>query len=491
MKQHLVGISALAAGVLCPALALADGGYYSGVKGAVASGRGGAFVARADDVSAVELNPAGLTHIGTTIIQIGNRFSYNDHSYTRNATLDWGQSASGAPPPYVQFPTVHNQTPWQVLDPFLGVASNFGLKDWAFAAAIYSPAGTAREVYPNDGGQRYMMVRRNAQMINYTLSAAWKHDDLFGFGATVKWIAVPSLEYSLIIDGSPYAKDAHPVSSSIDVRSTAKGSDYFTLNAILGAWIRPTKNLEIGLSGQILPSEIHTKSTLDASLVHAKAGDTVTLERNGAPANDVSLTLPLPMSARLGARYRHLDGEREVFDIELDGVYETWSRVDHFRLDSNNLVAKYNTQSVPIGVIDIDKNWHNTLGIHLGGDYAVLPKRLTVRAGAYYETPVSDPAYENIDFPQGPQFGGALGASVFVGKLQISVAGEYRAQSQVYVSDSDARVYQQVPGSSCKAPYTDAMLCNAHYLGVPAPPANGGVYNAYSVIGTLEAIYRF
>ena len=489
MKQHLLGISGLAACVLCANVALADGGYYSGVKGAVASGRGGAFVARADDVSAVELNPAGLTHIGTTIIQIGNRFSYNDHSYTRNPTLDWGQSDTS--PPYVQFPTVHNQTPWQALDPFIGVASNFGLKDWAFAAAIYSPAGTAREVYPNEGGQRYMMVRRNAQMINYTLSAAWKHDDLFGFGATVKWIAVPALEYALIIDGSPYKKDANPVSSTVDVHSRVKGSDLFTLNAILGAWVRPTKNLEIGLSGQILPSEIHTKSTLDVSLVNGKPGDTIVLKRNDKPANDVSLTLPLPLNVRLGARYRHLDGEREVFDVELDGVYETWSRVDHFRLDSNHLIADYSGQPVPIGVIDIAKQWQNTIGIHLGGDFAVVPQRLTVRAGAYYETPVSEPAYQNIDFPQGPQFGGALGASVYFGKLQVSLAGEYRAQSQIYVSDSESRVYQQTPGSTCQAPHTDPATCNAHYLGVPGPPANGGVYNAYSVIGTLEAAYRF
>jgi long-chain fatty acid transport protein len=492
MKHHLLGIRALAAGVLCANVALADGGYYSGVKGAVASGRGGAFVARADDVSAVELNPAGLTHIGTTIIQIGNRFSYNQHSYTRNPTLDWGQTDTQPTPPYVQFPTVRNQTPWQVLDPFIGVASNFGLKDWAFAGAIYSPAGTAREVYPTDGGQRYMMVRRNAQMINYTLSAAWKHNDVFGVGATVKWIAVPSLEYALIIDGSPYSSAANPVRSDVDVHASVKGSDLFTLNAILGAWIRPTPNLEIGLSGQILPSQINTKSTLTASLANpSTTGDSITLLRKGVPANDVSLTLPLPMSARLGARYRHLDGDREVFDIELDGVYETWSRVDHFRLDSNNLTAYYRKQPVPIGVIDIDKNWSNTLGIHLGGDFAVVPQRLTVRGGAYYETAVSDAAYQNIDFPQGPQFGGAIGASVYVGNLQISLAGEYRAQSQVYVSDSNSRVYQQAPGSACKAPYTDPSSCSAAYLGIPAPPVNGGTYNAYSVIGTLEAAYRF
>ena len=482
MKQHLLRISAFAAGLALTAVARADGGYYDGVKGAHASGRGGAFTASADDVSAVELNPAGLTHIGTTIIQIGNRFSYNQHNYTRNPTLDWGSKDST--PPYVQFPTVHNQTPWQALDPFIGVASNFGLKDWAFAGAIYSPAGTAREVYPDSGGQRYMMVRRNAQMIDYALSAAWKHNELFGIGATLKMIAVPSLEYALIIDGSPYSNTANPVRS-----------DLFTLNAILGAWVRPTPNLEIGLSGQILPSEIHTNSKLSVAFANPPNDPTfdnhITLQRGNTPANDVSLELPLPMNARLGVRYRQVDGDHELFDVEVDGVYETWSRVKTFRLDSNGLTAHYHGQTVPIGVIDLAKEWQNTFGLHLGGDFAVVPKRFTVRAGVYYETPVSDPAYANIDFPQGPQMGGALGASIYIGKVEVALATEYRTQSQVYVSDSDSRVYQQVPGSACKAPYTDPSKCNAQYLGIPAPPVNGGTYNAYSLVGTLEAQYRF
>jgi long-chain fatty acid transport protein len=492
MKQQFFGISTLAAGLLFAAGARADGGYYNGVKGAVASGRGGAFVARADDVSAVELNPAGLTHIGTTIIQIGNRFSYNQHSFTRNSTLDWGQSQTS--PPYVQFPTASNQAPWQALDPFIGIASNFGLKDWAFAAAVYSPAGTAREVYPEDGGQRYMMVRRNAQMIDYALSAAWKHNELFGFGATLKWIAVPSLEYSLILDGSPYANAANPVSSDLDIRANVKGQDLFTLNAILGAWVRPVPSLEIGLSGQILPSQIHANSTLSVGFAHPSSDptmdNTITLKRNGTPANDVTLDLPLPMNVRLGARYRQVDGDHELFDIELDGVYETWSRVQNFRLDSNGIVANYRGQMVPVGVIDIAKSWQNTFGVHLGGDFAVVRKVVTVRAGVYYETAVSDASYSNIDFAQGPQFGGAVGGSVNIGKVQVSVAGEYRRQSQVYVSDSDSRVYQTVPGSACKAPYTGSS-CNAQYLGIPAPPVNGGTYNAYSYIATLEAAYRF
>jgi heat shock protein HtpX len=89
----------------------------------------------------------------------------------------------------VEFPRVKNKAPWQVLDPLIGISTNFGLKDWGFAFAAYSPAGVARESYPDTGGQRYMMVRRNAQLIDYSLSAAWKFKDVFGVGASLVWIA--------------------------------------------------------------------------------------------------------------------------------------------------------------------------------------------------------------------------------------------------------------------------------------------------------------
>ena len=57
--------------------ALAEGGYYSGILGARASGRAGAFTAAADDATAVSYNPAGLAKVDGTLVHIGNAFSYN------------------------------------------------------------------------------------------------------------------------------------------------------------------------------------------------------------------------------------------------------------------------------------------------------------------------------------------------------------------------------------------------------------------------------
>lgn len=487
LSARLVALSALCAASALSGAARADGGYYAGVKGARASGRAGAFTARADDVSAVGLNPAGLANIGTTMIQVGNRFSYNEHTFTRNATLDWNDASS---PPYVEFAKVKNKAPWQVLDPLIGISTNFGLKDWGFAFAAYSPAGVARESYPQDGGQRYMMVRRNAQLIDYSLSAAWKFKDLFGVGASLVWIAVPTLDYSLVVNASPFDRqNATGVQGQYDMHASVHGHDYFTLNAILGGWFRVAPFLELGLSGQVIPTSIETDSTIDIAPINSP--DPVKLSRNGQPANDVGLTLELPMSARLGARYIHHQGKRELFDIEVDGVLETWKRVKSFHLDSRDLIAESAGETVPFSDIDVQKQWQNTFGVHLGGDFNVLPDRLTARGGVYYETPIAKPAYANIDFADGRQLGFALGGSVHVSKVEIAFAYEYRVQPTVRVSDADARVYQSVPATTCVAPYTDPAKCNEHYLGRPSAPANGGEYFAYSHVMSLDGVYRF
>ena len=103
----------------------------------------------------------------------------------------------------------------------------------------------------------------------------------------------------------------------------------------------------------------------------------------------------------------------------------------------------------------------------LGGDVAVIPDRLAVRGGAFYETAVAEAAYSNVDFAGGPMMGGSLGGSLRVGRLEIALAYQLRHMSSVSVSEANGKVYQQVPASACKAPYNDPNTCNEHYLNQP------------------------
>lgn len=487
-KNLLLASVALTAGA-GPAHA---GGYNAGVKGARASGRGGAFTAKADDLSAVALNPAGLTKLEDTLLHVGNRFSYNHHSFTRAPTLDWGDT-SGPVPPYVEFDRVENATPFQALDPILGVGTRFGLEDWAFGLVAYSPAGVARQEFPVEGGQRYMMVSRNSIWINYALTAAWQPSDILSLGVTFQNVAVPQLDYQLVIDGARQSQAANPVSSPFDMLAKISGSDLFTPQLILGASVRPVPELEFGLSGQVLPGEIVTESTLDITpLGDRLEGGEVNLTRNQGrdPANDVTLTLPLPLTARAGVRYIGLEGQREVFDIEFDVAYETWSSVERFVVDSNGITAELYMDQVPINVVNVEKQWQDTISFHLGSDVAVADS-LTLRGGVYYETAVADPTWANVDFPSGRQLGAALGTSIHLDALEVALVYEYRHQPKIVVTEGAGQVTQEVPGSQCQPPYTNPTACNPAYLGQRAPTVNGGTYEAHAHVGALDVLYRF
>jgi long-subunit fatty acid transport protein len=483
----LVGAAAISSS------AAADGGYYSGALGARAAGRSGAFAARADDPTAVQYNPAGLANIGGTVIMVGDRVSYNGYTYTRAPTQDWGHPNPDGSAPTVTFAQVHNETPWQGLEPLIIAASDLGMRDWGFALGAFAAPGASKFNFPEGGGSRYMMLSREAIILDYTASAAWKYHDLFGIGATAEWIYVPRLNYSLMVDGSPLNMADNPVSSDLDMVATTKGSDPFTFNAILGAWLRPRPWLQFGLAGQVVPASIETKSTLSITPVNLTMADPPVLTRDGSPANDVNVILPLPLMARFGARYRGLAGAREIFDVELDVEYETWSRVNQFTLDTHNLDAEFQGTTVSLGKIAIAKHWRDTVAFKLGGDWAVIPDRLALRGGAFYETAVADPAYANVDFPGGPMFGGSLGSSVAFGRWELAVAYQLRHQGTVSTSDADGRVPQQVPASGCAAhPADPASYCSPHLPpGSPYPFINAGTYNATSHYLVLALLYRF
>ena len=337
-----------------------------------------------------------------------------------------------------------------------------------------------------------MMVNRKALALNYTVTAAWSPNDKFGLGASFQWIDVSELQYSLVLDGNPLGGGAaHPVSSGLDMLATTEGADHFTPNAVLGAWVRLSTQFELGVAAQVVPAKIVTQSTLQVVPLGTGFTTDLTLTRNNRPADDVRLTIPLPLTARTGIRYVKRQDQEEQLDVELDLTYETWSRVDHFRLDGHNLVATLEYTSVEVGIIDIEKQWRDTFSVHLGSDVVVAPDVLTLRGGVFFESAVAERPYMNVDFVSGPQLGGALGASVFAGPIELAAAYSYRLQPQVSLAENEARVYQQVPASTCEAPYTDPMNCDDHYLGQPAPAVNAGKYRAYSHIAALDVLVRF
>jgi hypothetical protein len=258
---------------------------------------------------------------------------------------------------------------------------------------------------------------------------------------------------------------------------------------VLGAWYRPTPDLEIGLSGQVIPADVEAESTLSVQPVRPEeVPGEVELLRDGRPASDVRLRLPLPLTARAGVRYAI---GSEGSDVELDVSYTTWSRVQRVSVFTDGMIASLYNNPVPLEQIDIEKRWEDVIGVNLGGDVVVAPDLLTLRAGTFYETAAAPPAYANVDAIVSQSMGGALGASLLFGDLELAITHEQRIFPEHTVAESNARVYQQVPGSPCDAPYTDPMSCRAELLGQPSVAVNAGTYSAHVHATSLDVLYRF
>jgi long-subunit fatty acid transport protein len=480
--------------VLCEPTPAFASGYFSGPIGGTALGRAGAFTARASDLSAAFYNPAGFARIGGTVVQLDNKMSQAALTFTRQATWNALPPEDPREVPPTPFEPVRNEHSWRLVGPLLGVASNFGLDDWGFALVLYTPSGTAQADYPLHGGQRYMTVKRDVFLFNATFNAAWSPLANLAFGISAQAVIAPSIVYQLVVDGNPSpAGGFWPIASPFDLLATLKVSDPFTLMTIVGVTYQPTSFLEFGLSGQVLPTAIRAQGTLSVMPVNRDTlgvlassditpEQAITLERNGDPANDISLTLPLPLTARAGVRYVQRADTRELWDIELNLAYETWSVVDKFILDSRGLNATFNHPSfsptpIPIAQLNVAKQWQNTLTIALGGDYT-LGRNATVRLGSYYESSLADAGYANVDFPSGAHVGGTVGASYVMGSLSLSMAYEYRHMLAIQTSERDGQVRQIKPAASEEAESE-----------IPVVNAGKYVFDSHNLV--VSGTYRF
>lgn len=436
-------------------------GYFGGPVGATALGRGGAFVARADDLSAAFYNPAGLAKApGWLRLQLENKAAYSSLTFSRDPTRD-GRSESA---PLVDFETSDNARKWRTLGPLVGLQSDFGLRNLTFALVSFTPSGAANTEFPQDGAQKYLLVKRDVVVINTSLSAAWRARPNLAFGVSLQAISVPSIYYQLVIDNAPGAGvDVYnPVSSALDMLTTIRASDPLTWNLTAGLWARPEPGLEVGLSAQVLPANVEARGTLHvapidpAALAVLAAQDppippesAVALTRDGAPADDIRLKLPLPVVVRAGTRFvdRRADGS-ERFDIELDATYETWSRVDAFTLNGNRLQATFaglSSDPIPLDVIAVQKHWQDALTLALGTDVSPRDLPVVLRGGVYYETAVTPKAYAHVDFPGGAHVGVTAGLSLPLGPASVHLAYERRQMLTFHTSESEGRVLQVKP----------------------------------------------
>lgn len=443
-----------------PALA---GGFEIPDNGTMSTSRGGAFTVRADDPTAIAHNPGGLSRLSGTNILLNETLTWRHVTFSRAPTgmpetVDYGSDPL-AP--------AENQKPLFPLGLMFVATSDFGLDDWTFGVGVYGPSASGAAKYPVDGGQRYMLTGLDSTMLYISAAVAYGHEDCFGVGVTLQYVMAPEVKMRMVVDGSPFGV-LNPYYSGNDVEAVLVLSDMASFSALIGGWWRPLPELEVALSGRVVPIYLNTEGTF---ALHNVPGQTVfTEDRLHVTDSKAQLDLVLPPTARLGLRYRFLDDVgAEVFDVELDVVYEAWSMMERYHVKVDGQINLFAGAEAPDVIIE--KRWQDTVSVRLGGTWAVLGDDLGISLGGFWESGAVPNNYEHLDFLSFDRFGLGLGVRGKIGPMILTAAYQHVFQEDRTVTEANSKVYQVRPLDPCP----EACDGGKGWSGVPS---NAGTFES-------------
>jgi long-chain fatty acid transport protein len=376
--------------------------------GTVALGRGTAFVARADNLSAFHYNPAGLSkQPGINLLISGNVVNLNldyrragtgepaiiDGVEVANPALDYSGGPEGVP--FATVSSDHRFGPSPVV--VLSWGDAFDVEGLALAVGLTTPSSFGMPKYPGRGPQRYAMREANFLIVYPGLGASYAFNRYIQIGA-VFVAGVAKLEQSQAIrllpqPGNTITYNEH-AEGDADLRIDTL--DPFMPTAIIGLLSTPVDWLEIGVAFKF-PMKIEATGK-----VHYEAPISDLPDSFIVPGRDrVTLRQTFPWVLRIGARYVH-----ERFDVELDFVYEGWSMLRSFEVDMDaDLDDGMAVQPLPD--VDIPKHFRDAWSLRLGGDVEVWPEHLAIRIGGFYQASAYPENREtfSLDFPYDRQVG--------------------------------------------------------------------------------------
>lgn len=502
------------ASILLGASAAQAGGLFVPGTGPSAQGRAGAFVARADDPSALYHNPAGLAKTEGTVVMIGSNFVDYDVTFQREGTYE---ERAGEDLPYAgqPYPEVEDQSSpavgiggFQAI-PLIAVATDFGRKDLPIrvAAGLYAPnAYPTRQFVPGyqfeEPGvapppQRYDVVDQQAATAFPSVAVAYRPIPELDIGARFSWGFAE-------VEATSYTWGVRNYEEWVgeDGVFHIEASDPFVPTFGLGLLYRPVDMLEIGAS-------YHSSATIEAKgFGTAVIGSGLAVSGQQEfiePENEFSrcerggtlerlkacITIPLPQVATIGARWILRDGgNREVADVELDLRWENWSAASDYDVVVDGKSGLTNRELKPSV---IRHGFDDVLSVRLGGSYT-MPlgvHQVSFRAGAAYDTATAPDSWQRLDIDGAARTTLALGAAYKSDRFRIDVAGGMVLEPDRSVEACNPTV--DMPGCEDRTDDTsfadrtspDPVQPLADSSGQTQSPFNGGTYSSGYLLASL------
>jgi long-chain fatty acid transport protein len=480
--RALTALAAALAATAASGVASADSGIDSPDSGVVQLGRGSAWVARADDPLAAFFNPAAMAfqatsvHLGAQLIMKSSCFTRvgpNGQPYAPDngipAPILAGQTGTGPSA------TVCGDTP-PFPNPQIGAVFRVH-KQVAIGLALVAPHSAGKTTWPESlsytnafgfpatepSPQRYLLTNSNALIVFPTVSVAYAPLDNLSFGVGFVW-GIGTASFTTFSEAvSPAPSPGMPATdhSGNDVKAELTAKDFFIPGVILSALWMPTSNLDI--AGWFKWSDA-LKASTDLTLTSEYFGPNGAVQTKycgtlkppqGAGCNVTNaqnagtIQVNIPMEAKLGLRY-HMPrtGEiespawasredrkvrdplsQDVFDIELDFTYANNSALQNLQLSFHPGITIADGTAGGVGQVPTNANiphdWQDVVGIRLGGDWNVIPNRLALRTGGWFETAGQTAKYLALDFDVAMKGGVAGGLTVRAGPIDISAAYQH------------------------------------------------------------------
>jgi long-chain fatty acid transport protein len=450
----------------------AAGGLFVGSNGSQGMQRGGAFVAKADDPSALYYNPAGLIRAPRVEVFAGANLIGRYAQYTR--TID-GAAA----------PSVSDLTFQPV--PLVGVTVPRGKYALGFGVALPHahlwrnfPETVTVDGVETPAPQRYDVVQLTSLAFIPSGAIAYPLTPRLSIGARLgAGVAT--------VDATQYVQSVADDNEGAtgDARAQLKGRDLFVVSAGAGVHYRLSRSIEIGIGWN---SAVETRGKGNTTVVLGGLGSATSSLLEPVPDSqarcDVGgtpnalkgcLEADIPMTATFGVRWlaRSAGGE-ETGDLEFDVRWENWSAGSDQRFILDAQVGALGV-GAPIEDVTIRHGMHDSWSFRLGGSrrYPAAAPRMTLRAGAAYDTATAPVSWQRLLIDSSPRLtlAGGVGIHTKAGS-RIDLGAAFVGSPTRTVEDGND-------------PEAQPSIHTALTPPSPFNPFNAGEYNNYSLILSL------
>jgi hypothetical protein len=534
---------------LVPSLAHA-GGFEYVAPGTRPLGRGGAFMARADDPMALGYNPAALAFLPGYQLMLGSHLGFYDAcvdrpgTYDQSGVSDFFQYTSRFGDPDASDPDnwVNQEMPRVCRDGYPGpspqlVFTGHPLPELGFGIGLLVPSGVGNAVWGNEDGTvevdgrllpsplRYALVRQNLFLVHPTIGVGWSPIPELAVGLSLQWgiATVDFANHSTLSAGQEDPGD--------DLRTQFQATDIFVPAMILSVHVVPIPQLDIVVSARF-SDNINADGTLRATTGYNDTGEELSLTPFETQVNDVNLRAGQPWQFGVAFRYadrreRHRDPDQagrvsghiedamqnEVWDVELDVVWLHNAPINDYIAtlppdataavcEGPNTAEECRTNpslQAPLpDQLAIPHGWKDQVSIRAGADWNILPGQLAARIGAHFESSAFNLTYHTQDTMPGMRLGLHAGMTFRIARFDISIAYAHIFQFDETITEGNYRLSAGMgdmgqctePGGEIYDPNRPVVSRGCYPRGRGAV-VNNATYQAEFNIISLDVRYNF